>query len=984
MKTRLVAYPAIVVSALLLIGLSSCEFPQSARLATMVFPQPAGDTLLSPDGRLLATVEATGKTTVLRVDGREPRPVLTVDFPVELATADHPDTPVQFSSHSAHLLLHNTTGFRVVDLATKQSVDFHLPSAPPPPDADAGSSYSTEEDTRLRPLTEDGDKPEPEEYFGNPPNESAPIAGATLSSTARYVVLRFDGNERVALLEKNASGYAFRRWIPVGDKSSVRFTFAGDDSMAAFVTSRGINTCALPSGRVHETQGGDCRQRELKDAVLSPHPTSAQFACTTAASAGDYVAPVYFYDGKTRTFSDEYFGRATILGASHLCTPDGPIVYPVVQLDQPLAQLEFRANAGASVESYVFEHDRALRSAAPKFYLGSGVSPEGSLLRLATRNAAKDTITIDTLDLAIVGAQTEARRESYTSRRQLGFVGGLALLCVVFEGSLFFSRRQERFRLQAAERLFAACASGASATVRKLTHGSPGRARVHLRNDHGFTPLLVAAGMGHAEIAEMLLAAGADITARDPKEQGTALTYACCSPAENADATALVLIKAGAEVRAQTKSGVTAAKLAAERGLVRTLAAIAEKDPEALALPNQEGVTPAYSAAESNQAACLALCVQHAPASLAVCRKEDHASPAYVAAFHGHEAALAVIARAAPATLRLPGPQGYLPATIAAQKGHTACVRLLTEFAPDTFAVTVEGEKRITPAFLAAQNGHHETLELIAGAAPATLGQPRATDAVTPAYQAAFKGHHRCLEILGRHAPNSLLTRNAEQHLPAFVAAQNGHVPCLEVLQKYAPATLADSTEGTPAFIASQLNQVAALRFLLKAVPGSFDALFSGNNPAHIAAGQGHEEAYALIAAERPALLTVENPAGKTPPQLLEVARAERKEKTEQAARAAAKASAGIVLWGIGFEADTEMLRSAILTVARGNMLKGLLLFGLPAECSKLESNPSEIEAAVFYTVVARIKGWKADTPKFQFLGLPDGRKLLLAYPPIV
>ena len=446
------------------------------------------------------------------------------------------------------------------------------------------------------------------------------------------------------------------------------------------------------------------------------------------------------------------------------------------------------------------------------------------------------------------------------------------------------------------------------------------------------------------------------------------------------------VIDHGANVRAKTKDGVTAAKLAAERGLAKVLAAIATKDPGALAIANDEGVTPAYSAAEGNHVDCLELCAKHALASFEVRRKEDNASPAYVAAFKGHDGALAVIAAAAPAVLRLPGPNGYLPATIAAQKGQTACVRILAQHAPETFSTTVEGEKRITPAFLAAQNGHHDALALIATVAPATLGQPRANDNVTPAYQAAFKGHARCLEVIAEHAPDSLLVRNAENHQPAFVAAQNNHVSCLQVIQRFAPATLADPTEGSPAFIAAQLNQLDALRYLLKVVPESFDALFSGNNPAHIAAAQGHEEAYALLAAERPSLLTVENPAGKTPPQLLESAHAALKAEEARSTKPSAPASdsrSGIVLWGVGFQPDQAMLHTALMTFAQGNMLRMVFLMGSPSEASRLEAKPTEIEAVMYYDRIARRNGWNASvTPRFQFLGLPDGRKLILAYPP--
>ena len=985
MKPRLIAYPAIVVSTLLVIGSISCDFPHSARLQTTSFPRPGGDLLLSPDGRLLAAVEAPGKATVLRVDAAQPTTLLTVDYPVALATAEHPDTPVQFSTHGAHLLLYNAGGFRVVDLTSKQAVDFHLPPSPKPaePESKTVFYFTQERETPPRPLTEEGEKPDDEEYFRNPPTDATPITRAVLSSTARYVMLQFAHDGRIALLESTADGYAFRRWVPVEGKPLRQFTFAGNDSLAAFVTGRGIQTCRFPSGRVREIHSADYRQWERTNAVLTPHPASAHFACMPVAE--DYsIARVSRLDGARREVGQSGYGSTSLIGTAHLRAPNGPLVYPAVGKDLLVSELCYQPDSDSLFYDFMFEHDSALRHAEPRYYLGSGLSPEGRLLRLATRNATKDTVTIDTFDLELVAAQVERHRQAFSNRGQLAFAGGIALLCLVFEGGLFAARRREEAHYRRSRALLNACADGDAVEVTRLIRGRTGRQSVNQRNDRGFTPLLIAAGKGHSEVVATLLAAGADIETCDPAKQGTALTYACCVPNKN-EATALLLITLGANVRAQTKDGVTAAKLAAERGMAQVLAAIAAKDPGALALANEEGVTPTYSAAEGNHVDCLELCVKHAPASLEICRTEDHASPAYVAAFKGHDAALAVIATAAPAVLRLPGPQGYLPATIAAQKGHTACVRILAHYAPETFSTTVEDEKRITPAFLAAQNGHHETLEIIAGVAPATLGQPRATDNVTPAYQAAFKGYERCLEIIARHAPESLLVRNHEQHMPAFVAAQNGHIPCLEVLQKFAPTSLADPTEGSPAFIAAQLNQLAALSYLLKVVPESFDALISGNNPAHVAAILGHEEVYAFLAAERPSLLAVANPAGKTPAQLRDEALAERKAKKEREAKAANSAASrsGIVLWGIGFHPDRAMLHSALMTFAQGNMLRMVFLMGSPSETSRLDAKPSEVEAVMYYDRIARRNGWNTGVmPHFQFLGLPDGKKLILATPP--
>ena len=89
--------------------------------------------------------------------------------------------------------------------------------------------------------------------------------------------------------------------------------------------------------------------------------------------------------------------------------------------------------------------------------------------------------------------------------------------------------------------LWAACASGSVGVALELIAAG---ADVDARNAHGRTPLLAAALGGHCEIALALVAAGADIDAAD--DEGETPLYAAAF--ENHPATVAALVAAGADV----------------------------------------------------------------------------------------------------------------------------------------------------------------------------------------------------------------------------------------------------------------------------------------------------------------------------------------------------------------------------------------------------------------------------------------------------
>jgi ankyrin repeat protein len=100
---------------------------------------------------------------------------------------------------------------------------------------------------------------------------------------------------------------------------------------------------------------------------------------------------------------------------------------------------------------------------------------------------------------------------------------------------------EARERLTGCTALWAACASGSVGVALELIAAG---ADVDAKNAHGRTPLLAAALGGHCEIALALAAAGADVDAAD--DDGETPLYAAAF--ENHPATVAALVASGADV----------------------------------------------------------------------------------------------------------------------------------------------------------------------------------------------------------------------------------------------------------------------------------------------------------------------------------------------------------------------------------------------------------------------------------------------------
>src|ERR1700737_1609473 len=102
------------------------------------------------------------------------------------------------------------------------------------------------------------------------------------------------------------------------------------------------------------------------------------------------------------------------------------------------------------------------------------------------------------------------------------------------------------------------------------------KANINIKDRHGATPLMYAAAVGSVDALKALLAAGADVKARNAFD-ATALMWGITNPEK-----VRVLVDAGADVNARSKQGMTALLIAASNaGSIDTIRLLGAKGADA-------------------------------------------------------------------------------------------------------------------------------------------------------------------------------------------------------------------------------------------------------------------------------------------------------------------------------------------------------------------------------------------------------------------
>lgn len=325
-------------------------------------------------------------------------------------------------------------------------------------------------------------------------------------------------------------------------------------------------------------------------------------------------------------------------------------------------------------------------------------------------------------------------------------------------------------------------------------------ADVNIRDDYGYTPLTTAVVTGHAECAELLINAGADINVKDKwNNRLLCLGY-------NTPACIKVLLQAGADPCAGDPYGDTPLHYAAEAGQQECIKLLldAGADPNAV---NDSRSTPLHRAAGKSAESTLLLLEAGADVHA---RNSGGETPLHKASSEGMWGSFEHLVKAG-ADLSAADNCGNTALFCSASGGSAECVKYLLEHGADPNKANNYGDFAI---FKAVQRSAECTKLLLDHGADVNA---RDRFKQTPIFKALseIKGTE-CLKLLLKYGADTCALdvdgRNA-LHWAALEAPNKVNI----LIKAGAAPDIADCEGNTPFYLAASGGHVAAMRFLIKA-----------------------------------------------------------------------------------------------------------------------------------------------------------------------
>ncbi|RUQ98157.1 ankyrin repeat domain-containing protein [Labedella endophytica] len=307
------------------------------------------------------------------------------------------------------------------------------------------------------------------------------------------------------------------------------------------------------------------------------------------------------------------------------------------------------------------------------------------------------------------------------------------------------------------------------------------RADVHHAGPDGFTPLMVAAGLGQRESVAALLAAGANVLAVEPSMGATALHKA----AQSGDGEIVAqLLDHGAFIDQQSPVlGHTPLMDAVQHKSVAAVMVLIERG--ARLTPLNHFQQTALDLADGDGLSDIAGLIRSAERRITDRLRARELSAAVLAG--ATEEVRRLLSRGADPDERLPlagsPDDDYTPLGLAARDGHERIVRLLLDAGADVR--TINGLMGATPAHEAAYGGHDGVIRILTGspsAAALEIDAQGAYNGLTALHDAVWHGH--------RDAARALVEAGAALHLrthagvtPRELAALYGYADIARMLE---------------------------------------------------------------------------------------------------------------------------------------------------------------------------------------------------------
>ena len=258
---------------------------------------------------------------------------------------------------------------------------------------------------------------------------------------------------------------------------------------------------------------------------------------------------------------------------------------------------------------------------------------------------------------------------------------------------------------------------------------------------YNYKPLHYAARYGHASVASVLIAAGADVDAKN-RTGGTPLHMAAYYGGSDRASVISVLIGAGADVNAKNNDGGgTPLHDAASRGHAPVVSILIAAGADVNA-KNNVGKTPLHQAADRKRATIIAILL--ATGADVNARDNNGETPLYmpIARGWGYAPVISILI-AAGADVNAKNNDGETPLYRAAYWGYATGVSILIAARADVNAKNNDGE---TPLHRTAAQGYATVISILIAARVDV--NAKNDDGETPLYRAAYWGQASAVSIL--------------------------------------------------------------------------------------------------------------------------------------------------------------------------------------------------------------------------------------------
>ncbi|CAF1170221.1 unnamed protein product [Adineta steineri] len=325
---------------------------------------------------------------------------------------------------------------------------------------------------------------------------------------------------------------------------------------------------------------------------------------------------------------------------------------------------------------------------------------------------------------------------------------------------------------------------------------------VNCTTKSGFTPLHIAAHYGNLEVAQLLIARGADVNYAASQN----ITPLHVASKWGKDNLVKLLLEKGAQIDSKTKDGLTPLHCAARSGHDQVVDLLLESGAP-FGAKTKNGLSALHMAAQGDHVDAARILLYYKSTLV------DDVSSDYLSALH-----------------------------VASHCGNYNVAKLLCERRADVNAKALNG---FSCLHIACKKNRLKLVELLI-ANDADI-EAKTESGLTSLHVAAFVGSHDIVVYLLQHGANiDAITIRGET--PLHLAARNNQIDIVQTLLRYGATVDVKAKEAqTCLHLATRLGNIEIVNLLLKSNAYVDNETKDGYSSLHIAAKEGHEEIASLL-----------------------------------------------------------------------------------------------------------------------------------------